>query len=157
MISLQYRDGFAIHQYESATGTLVSPPSWADLPPHPSRLSQSIDLGCPASSIKLPAFSMLHMVMYVLQCSSLKSALPLLLLLSPKVWSLCLLCYPAHQYHLSRFHIYALIYDIWFSLSDLLYSVIGSRFIHLIRSDSCWCIAEANTILWSNFPSIKNK
>ena len=24
-------------------------------------------------------------------------------------------------------------------------------------TDSCWCIVEANTILWSNFPSIKNE
>ena len=29
----------------------------------------------------------------------------------------------AHLYHLSRFHVYMLIYDICFSLSDLLYSV----------------------------------
>ena len=24
-------------------------------------------------------------------------------------------------------------------------------------ANSCWCMAEANTLLWSNFPSIKNK
>ena len=32
-------------------------------------------------------------------------------------------CKPVHLYHFSRFHIYALIYDIRFSLSDLLHSV----------------------------------
>ena len=32
-------------------------------------------------------------------------------------------CKDVHQYHLSRFHIYALIYDICFSFSDLLHSV----------------------------------
>ena len=32
-------------------------------------------------------------------------------------------CKPVHLYHFSRFQIYALIYDICFSLSDLLYSV----------------------------------
>ena len=32
-------------------------------------------------------------------------------------------CKPVHLYHFSRFHIYALIYDICFSLSDLLHSV----------------------------------
>ena len=32
-------------------------------------------------------------------------------------------CKPAHLYHFSRFHIHALIYDICFSLSDLLNSV----------------------------------
>ena len=37
--------------------------------------------------------------------------------------SLFLPCKPIHLYHFSRFHIYALIYDICFSLSDLLYSV----------------------------------
>ena len=34
-----------------------------------------------------------------------------------------LLCNPVHLYHFSRFHIHALIYDICFSLSDLLHSV----------------------------------
>ena len=32
-------------------------------------------------------------------------------------------CKPVHLYHFSRFHIYALIYDICFSLSHLLHSV----------------------------------
>ena len=32
-------------------------------------------------------------------------------------------CRQVHLYHFSRFHIYALIYDIYFSLSDLLHSV----------------------------------
>ena len=32
-------------------------------------------------------------------------------------------CKPVHLYHVSRFHIYVLIYDICFSLSDLLHSV----------------------------------
>ena len=32
-------------------------------------------------------------------------------------------CKPAHLHHFSRFHIHALIYDICFSLSDLLHSV----------------------------------
>ena len=36
--------------------------------------------------------------------------------------SLFLHCKPVHLYHFSRFHIYALIYDISFSLSDLLHS-----------------------------------
>ena len=37
--------------------------------------------------------------------------------------SLFLPCILVHLYHFSRFHIYALIYDICFSLSDLLHSV----------------------------------
>ena len=57
LVTLQYCDGFAIYQYESATGIHVSPPSWTRFsppsPPHPSRLSQSTDFGCSASYIKL--------------------------------------------------------------------------------------------------------
>jgi len=57
IVTLQYCDGFAIYQYESATGIHVSPPSWTRFsppsPPHPSRLSQSTDFGCSASYIKL--------------------------------------------------------------------------------------------------------
>ena len=37
-----------------------------------------------------------------------------------------------HQYHLSRVHIYALIDDIYFSLSDISLHTIGSKFIHLL-------------------------
>ena len=37
--------------------------------------------------------------------------------------SLFLPCKLVHLYHFSGLHIYALIYDIWFSLSDLLHSV----------------------------------
>ena len=37
--------------------------------------------------------------------------------------SLFLPCKPVYLYHFSRFHIYALIYDICFSLSDLLHCV----------------------------------
>ena len=57
IVTLQYCDGFAIYQYESATGVHVSPPSWTRFSPpsplHPSRLSQSTDFGCSASYIKL--------------------------------------------------------------------------------------------------------
>ena len=38
-------------------------------------------------------------------------------------------------YHLSKFHIYALVYCIGVFLSDLLPCIIGSSFIHLIRTD----------------------
>ena len=48
-----------------------------------------------------------------------------------------LLCEQVHQYHLPRFHIYALIYDIcFFSFWITPLCIIGFRFIHLIRSDS---------------------
>ena len=41
-----------------------------------------------------------------------------------------------HQYHFSRFYLYALIYDTCFSLSDLFHCITGSRFIHITGTDS---------------------
>ena len=43
-----------------------------------------------------------------------------------------------YRYHLSKFHIYTLVYCIGVFLSGLLHSlcIIGSSFIHLIRTDS---------------------
>ena len=93
--------GFAIHQHESAIHIRVPPhpESPSHLPPHP------IPLGCPrkpalgalllASNSHWP--SILHVVMHMLRCYSLKSSHPRLLPLSPKVCSLhpCLLCCPA--------------------------------------------------------------
>ena len=40
-----------------------------------------------------------------------------------------------HHYHLSKFHIYVLVYCIGVFLSGLLHCIIGSSFIHLIRTD----------------------
>ena len=81
--------GFAIYQHELATGIRVSPhpESPSHLPPH------SIPLGCPrapALGALLHASNMLwssilHMVMYMFQCYSLKSFHPSILPLSPKV------------------------------------------------------------------------
>ena len=48
-----------------------------------------------------------------------------------------LACKWDHQYHLSRFHTNALIYDICISLSDLTsLCIIGSRLLYLIKTDS---------------------
>ena len=45
-------------------------------------------------------------------------------------------CKPVHLYHFSRFHIYVLIYDICFSLSDLTsLCVTVSRSIHVSTND----------------------
>ena len=50
--------------------------------------------------------------------------------------SLLLSCIQGYHYHLSKFHIYALVYciGVFFWLTSL--CIIGSSFIHLIRSDS---------------------
>ena len=98
-------------------------------------------LGAPLHASSLHWSSILHMVMYMFKCYSLKLCHPRLLPLSPKVCSshLCLLCCPACriiQYHLSKFHIYVNIQ--YLSLSFWLSSLcmIGSRFTHLNRTDS---------------------
>ena len=82
-------------------GYTCVPPSWnpSHHPPH------SIPLGCPRAlalcallhASNLHWSSILHMVIYMFQCYSLKSSHPCLLPLSPKVCSLllCLLCCPA--------------------------------------------------------------
>ena len=41
-----------------------------------------------------------------------------------------------YHYHLSKFHIYVLVYCIGVFLSGLLHCIIGSSFIHLISTDS---------------------
>ena len=50
--------------------------------------------------------------------------------------SLLLSCIQDYHYYLSKFHIYALLYCIGVFLSGLLHCIIGSSFIHLIRTDS---------------------
>ena len=62
--------------------------------------------------------------------------------------SLFLSCKPVHLYHSSRFHIYALIYDICFSLSDLLHSVWQS-----LDPSMSLQITQFRSFLWpSNIP-----
>ena len=62
--------------------------------------------------------------------------------------SLFLPCKPVHLYHLSRFHIYALIYNICFSLSDLLHSVWQS-----LDPSTSLQMTQFHSFLWlSNIP-----
>ena len=77
--------------------------------------------------------------MYIFQCYSIHPPSPPTV--SVSLFSLSasplLRCTQVHQYYLSRFHIYALIYDICFSSFWLTsFCIIGSRFTHLIRTDS---------------------
>ena len=55
----------------------------------------------------------------------------------------------AHRYYLSRFHICVLIYDIYIVFSFWLtwLSITGSRFIHLLRTDSNGFFLRLNNIL----------
>ena len=101
IITFQYCDDFCHTSTWIGCGYTCVPPSWTLLPPPfppcPSGLSQSTDSGYPASCIEFTLIIVLHMVMYMFQCYSLKSSHPHLLPLSPKVCSLhlCLLCRPA--------------------------------------------------------------
>ena len=95
---------------------------WLPLP----RLSQSTSLSSLSHTENSHWLSVLHMAVYILPCSSLHLSHPVLPPLCPQLCSLStsllLPCKLVHQYHLSRFHIYALIY-ICSSLSDLLHCV----------------------------------
>ena len=85
---------FAMHQHDSATDVpvspLLNPPLSFHLPPHPIPLgsSRGLVLGALFHALNLLCLSILHMVMYMFQCYSLKSSHPLILPLSPKVSSL---------------------------------------------------------------------
>ena len=58
-------------------------------------------------------------------------------------------CKSVHLYHFSRFHIYTLIYDICFSLSDLLHSVWQS-----LDPSTCLQMTQFRSFLWlSDIPS----
>ena len=103
LITLQYCIAFAIHQHESVTSVRVFPilNPLPHLPPH------TIPLGhpsAPAPSILYPASNLdwqfvLHMILYMFQCHSLKSSDPRPLPQSPKDCSLhlCLFCYLAYR------------------------------------------------------------
>ena len=117
---------FSMHQYESAIdiGRYACVPSvLKPLPPpstsYPSRLFRAPALGALLHASNSHWLSILHMVMYMFQCYSLKSSHPLLLL-SPKV-CLCLLCCPACRIigtiFLNSLYIYMLIDSICLSLT----------------------------------------
>ena len=117
--NLQYCIGFAIYQHESATGVhmcqILNPPSF--LPPH------TIPLGypsAPAPSILYPAWNLdwrfvSYMILYMFQCHSPKSSHPRPLESKRLFYtsaSLLLSCIQGYHYHLSKFHIYVLVYYI---------------------------------------------
>ena len=100
-------------------------------PVHPSRLSQSTPLSSPCHTL-------LPMVMYVsVLFSQFVPSSP-----SPTVFkslfsmsaSPLLPCTWVHQHRLSGLHTHAWVYTICPSLCDLLHPIVGSRFIHLIRT-----------------------
>ena len=92
----------------------------------------------PAPSIQYHALNLdwqfvSYMILYMFQCPSPKSSHPLPLPQSPKDYSihLCLMLslIQGYHYHLSNFHIYALVYCIGVFLSGLLNSVFDNLLI----------------------------
>ena len=88
---------FAIHQYEAATDSHLSPilkPLPYPYPPHHFGCLRTPALRTLLHASNLHGLSILYMVIYMFQCCSLKSSHPCLLAQSPKVCSLhmCLSC-----------------------------------------------------------------
>ena len=134
LITLQYCSGFCCTLTWISHGCtcVLHPEPPCHLPPHP------IPQGHPSA----PALSTLshasnldwrsvsQMIIYVLQCSSLKPSHPCLLPESPKVCSLHLCLFAVSHIglwfaylNLSKFHIYVLTYCIGVFRSDFLHSV----------------------------------
>ena len=132
LITLQYCSGFChtLTQISHRCTCVPHPETPSHLLPHPIPQGRPSALALSALShaLNLDWRSISHMVMYMFQCYSLKSSHPRLLPQSPKVFfisvSLLISCIQGYRYHLSKFHIYALIYCIGVFLSDLLHSVL---------------------------------
>ena len=130
LITLQYCIGFAIHQHESATGIHVFP--ILNLPPpspyHPSGSSQCTSPKHPVSCIEPGLaiyflYDIIHVSMpfsQIIPPSPSPSESKRLFYTSV---SLLLSRIQGYRYHLSKFHIYALVYCIGVFLSGLLHSV----------------------------------
>ena len=129
LIILQYCIGFAIHQHESTTGIhmfpiLNRPPPSS--PYHPSGSSQCTSPEHPVSCIEPGlAIHFLYDIIYVSK--------PFFQIIPPSPTkskslfytsvSLLLSCIQGYHYHLSKFHLYVLVYRIGVFLSGLLHSV----------------------------------
>ena len=131
LITLQYCIGFAIHQHEPATGVHMFQ-SWTPLPPpspyHPSGSSQS-------TSPKHPVTCFEHRLVIRFIYDIIHVSMPFSQITPPSPSpteskrlfytsvSLLLSLIQDYRYHLSKFHIYALVYYIGVFLSGLLHSV----------------------------------
>ena len=114
-----------MHQYELSIGIHMFPPAWtpSHLPHQPIPLGyhRGLVLSLLHNTSNLHWLSILHMVIYMFQCYSLKSSHYLLLPLSQKVFLyICVSFAALHVGSLvpfSRFHIYVLVclFQFWFS------------------------------------------
>ena len=136
---------FAIHQHESTTGLHVFPiliPLPPPCPYHPSGSSQCTSPEHPVSCIKPGlaihfTYDIIHVSMPFSQIIPPSPSPTESIRLFYTSVSLLLSCIQGYHYHLSKFHIYVLVYStgvFFFWLTSL--CIIGSSFIHLIRTDS---------------------
>ena len=131
LITLQYCIGFALHQHESGTGVrmfLILNPLRPPSPYHPCGSSQCTSPEHPVSCIE-PGLA-IHFT-----CDNIHISMPFFEIIPPSPSpteskrlfytsvSLLLSCIQGYSYHLSKFHIYALLYCIGVFLSGLLHSV----------------------------------
>ena len=131
LITLQYSGGFCHTLTWISHGcTCVprpEPPSHLPPQPIPQGCSSALALSTLSDASNLDWWSLSHMVIYMFQCYSLKSPTQAFSTESKRLFyisvSLLLSCIYGHCYHLSKFHIYALIYCIGVFLSDLLHGV----------------------------------
>ena len=131
LITLQYCIGFAIHQHESTMGLHVLP--ILNTPPPPPR---TIPLGhpsTPAPSILLNHIEPGLVIRFTYDITHVSMPFSQIIPPSPSPTeskrlfytsvSLLLSHIQSYRYHLSKFHIYALVYCIGVFLSGLLHSV----------------------------------
>ena len=143
LITLQYCIGSATHQHDSTTGVHVFP----ILNPPPTSLPVSsfrvIPVHQPQASCIEPGWAT-HFIYDIVHIS-----MPFSQIIPPSPSptesktlfytsvSLLLSHIQGYRYHLSKFHIYALVLLYWcFSFWLISLCIIGSSFIHLIRTDS---------------------
>ena len=143
-LTLQYTIGFAIYQNESATGMHVfpilnsRPPSlpvpsfWVD-PVHQPQASSIVHRTWTGNSFHIWYYTSFNNILPNHPTLSLSHRVQkTVLYISVSLLS----CIQGYCYHLSKFHIYALVYYCCFSFWLTSLCIIGSSFIHLIRTDS---------------------
>ena len=115
-----------VQQCESLINICISPPSRASVPsPHHTLLHHTAPGWAPCAIQQRPTSHLLYTIEYICQHYSLNSSHPLLRLLYPQSVLYICISIPSLQMRssvpfFSRCRAQALIYDICFSLSDLL-------------------------------------
>ena len=150
-ITLQYCGAFCHTLTWISHGCTCVPALWTPLLlpslPHPIPSGLSLALSALLHSSNLHWSFILHMIVYMFQCYSLKSSHPCLLSQSPKVCSLhlCLFCYLAYMVGHYMSCLYGLLNFMFICVNTLYWCfsfwltslcIIVYSFIHLIRTDS---------------------